>query len=242
MASRWRFSRPSNRQTYERGQFSIPSDTVCYPAKLIHGHVMELLEDGITNIFYPALTMNVNERMGNNHYNCPIVAYYGETLRGNMEDLRKANFLNPYLSLDGPGPLARTLYPSLHALDGSITRHEVFHAAKTAFAAYEAYKHALALEGERALDWAKAHGKRVMILAGRPYHIDPEICHGIDRLAASLGFVVVSEDSVCHLAPKENVHVLDQWTFHTRLYRAARFAVRASWVRAGAAGVLRLRH
>ncbi len=221
-----RFSRPSNRQTYERGQFSIPSDTVCYPAKLIHGHVMELLEDGITNIFYPALTMNVNERMGNNHYNCPIVAYYGETLRGNMEDLRKANFLNPYLSLDGPGPLARTLYPSLHALDGSITRHEVFRAAKTAFAAYEAYKHALALEGERALDWAKAHGKRVMILAGRPYHIDPEICHGIDRLAASLGFVVVSEDSVCHLAPKENVHVLDQWTFHTRLYRAARFAVK----------------
>ena len=96
--------------------------------------------------------------------------------------------------------------PVCTQLDGSITRHEVFRAAKTAFAAYEAYKHALALEGERALDWAKAHGKRVMIvLAGRPYHIDPEICHGIDRLAASLGFVVVSEDSVCHLAPKESV-------------------------------------
>ena len=89
-----RFSRPSNRQTYERGQFSIPSDTVCYPAKLIHGHVMELLEDGITNIFYPALTMNVNERMGNNHYNCPNVAYYSQTLRVNMEYVRKANILN----------------------------------------------------------------------------------------------------------------------------------------------------
>ena len=125
--------------------------------------------------------------MGNNHYNCPIVAYYGETLRGNMEDLRKANFLNPYLSLDGPGRWPGRCFASLHALDGSITRHEVFRAAKAAFAAYEAYKHALALEGERALDRAKAHGKRVMILAGRPYHIDPEICHGIDRLADVAG-------------------------------------------------------
>ena len=219
-----RFSKPSNRQTYERGQFSIPSDTVCYPAKLMHGHVAELLDAGVKRIFYPALTMNVNEHAGNNHFNCPIVAYYGETLKGNMEELRRAEFLNPYLSLDGPGPLARTLYPCLHALDGSITRHEVFRAAKAGFAAYEAYKQALALEGERALDWAKAHGKRVMILAGRPYHIDPEICHGIDRLAVSLGFVVVSEDSICHLAPQEKVRVLDQWTFHTRLYRAARFA------------------
>ncbi len=219
-----RFSKLSNRQTYERGQFSIPSDTVCYPAKLMHGHVAELLDAGVKRIFYPALTMNVNEHAGNNHFNCPIVAYYGETLKGNMEELRRAEFLNPYLSLDGPGPLARTLYPCLHALDGSITRHEVFRAAKAGFAAYEAYKQALALEGERALDWAKAHGKRVMILAGRPYHIDPEICHGIDRLAVSLGFVVVSEDSICHLAPQEKVRVLDQWTFHTRLYRAARFA------------------
>ena len=219
-----RFSAPSNRKTYERGQFSIPSDTVCYPAKLMHGHVEELLDAGIRTLFYPGLTMNVDEGKGNNHYNCPVVAYYGETLSGNMDRLGDANFLHPYLSLDSAAALARTLYPSLHALDARITRRALHHAARAGFAAYEAYRRELAAQGEAAMAWAREHHRRIMVLAGRPYHIDPEVCHGIDRLASSLGFVVVSEDSICHLEGREPVAVLDQWTFHSRLYRAARYA------------------
>lgn len=219
-----RFSAPSNRKTYERGQFSIPSDTVCYPAKLMHGHVEALLDAGIRTLFYPGLTMNMDEGKGNNHYNCPVVAYYGETLSGNMDRLGDANFLHPYLSLDSAAALARTLYPSLHALEARITRRALHHAARAGFAAYEAYRRELAAQGEAAMAWAREHHRRIMVLAGRPYHIDPEVCHGIDRLASSLGFVVVSEDSICHLEGREPVAVLDQWTFHSRLYRAARYA------------------
>lgn len=214
----------STRKTYERGQFTIASDTACYPAKIMHGHVLELLDRGISRVFYPGLTYNVDEGVSSNHYNCPVVAYYSELLRGNMEELRTAEYLYPYVCLDTPAELVKTIYPSLHALDASITRSEVKRAVKAGFAAYSDYVSQVQTQGERALAYAAAHGKRVMILAGRPYHIDPEIGHGIDKLANSLGFVVVSEDSVCHLAPTQYVKVLDQWTFHARLYRAAYFA------------------
>ncbi len=218
------FSEQSNRATYDKGQFTIPSDTACYPAKLMHGHMIELLEKGLTTLFYPSITYNVNEHAGDNHYNCPVVAYYAELLHGNMEQLKQANFLYPYLDIDRPATLLKTLYPSCRALDPSITRHELKKAITKGFEAYEAYKKDLAKEGERALEFARKHGKRIMILAGRPYHIDPEIGHGIDKLALSLGFVVVSEDSICHLSPVQYVKVLDQWTFHARLYRAAHYA------------------
>ncbi|MDD3409634.1 MAG: acyl-CoA dehydratase activase [Eubacteriales bacterium] len=218
------FSPLSTRQTYEKGQFTIPSDTACYPAKIMHGHMLELIEQGIGTLFYPCLTYNVDEHGGDNHFNCPIVAYYAELLQGNMDALQSVRFLYPYLGLDTPAELTRTLLRCLHPLDPGMTKRDVSRAVKAGFAAYEAYKAALRAEGERALAYAREHGKRVMILAGRPYHIDPEIGHGIDRLAGSLGFVVVSEDSVCHLAPTQYVKVLDQWTFHSRLYRAARYA------------------
>ena len=212
-----RFSALSNRATYEKGQFSIPSDTACYPAKIMHGHMVELMEAGLKTLFYPGLTYNVNEHASDNHYTCPIVAYYGELLEKNMEELQSVRFLHPQLLLDSPRVLARTLLPSLRALDPSITHREAVRAAKAGFTAYESYKQALRQEGERALEYARSHGRRVIILAGRPDHIDPEIGHGIDRLISSLGCVVVSEDSVSHLAPKQYVHVLDQWTFHARL-------------------------
>ena len=219
-----RFSALSNRQTYEKGQFTIPSDTACYPAKIMHGHIAELIEQGMDTIFYPGLSYNVDEHAGDNHYNCPVVAYYAELLNGNMDALRGVRFLYPYLSLDSPRALAKTLLPSLKSLDPSIRRGEVLRAARVGFAAYEKYCAERRAQGEEALRWAREHGKRIMILAGRPYHADPEIGHGIDKLANSLGFVVVSEDSVCHLAPVQYVNVLDQWTFHSRLYRAARYA------------------
>ena len=213
----------SSRRIYEKGQFSIPSDTACYPAKIMHGHIEVLLERGVDAIFYPALTYNVDEGEGDNHYNCPVVAYYAELLRGNMDDLAQTRFLYPFLNINDRKELAKELYaclePAFH-----VAKKEVRRAVDHAFAAYEAHMLSVRRQGEEAVAWAREHGKRIMILAGRPYHIDPEIGHGIDKLASSLGFVVVSEDSVCHLADPVPVHVLNQWTYHARLYRAARFA------------------
>ena len=213
----------SSRRIYEKGQFSIPSDTACYPAKIMHGHIEVLLERGVDAIFYPALTYNVDEGEGDNHYNCPVVAYYSELLRGNMDDLAQTRFLYPFLNINDRKELAKELYaclePAFH-----VAKKEVRRAVDHAFAAYEAHMLSVRRQGEEAVAWAREHGKRIMILAGRPYHIDPEIGHGIDKLASSLGFVVVSEDSVCHLADPVPVHVLNQWTYHARLYRAARYA------------------
>lgn len=216
----------SSRQTYEKGQFSIPSDTACYPAKIMHGHVDELIEKGVEAIFYPCLTYNVDEAASDNHYNCPVVAYYAELLNGNMEELSKVKFLYPYLNINNKTHLARALHAYLARFYRGISRREVNAAVDAAFLAREDYAAAVRAEGERALRYARENGKRVMILAGRPYHIDAEICHGIDKLAVSLGFVVVSEDGVYHLGEAQNVRVLNQWTYHARLYRAAAFAAK----------------
>ena len=214
----------STRRIYEKGQFSIPSDTACYPAKIMHGHMEVLLDRHVDAIFYPCLTYNVNEKQSDNHYNCPVVAYYAELLHGNMDDLERTRFLYPFLNINDRKELAKELYACLSPVFHDLTKKEVRKGVDAAFAAYEAHMLAVRRQGEEAVAWARAHGKRIMILAGRPYHIDPEIGHGIDKLASSLGFVVVSEDSVCHLADPVPVHVLNQWTYHARLYRAARFA------------------
>ncbi len=214
----------SSRRLYEQGQFSIPSDTACYPAKLMHGHIAELLKERVDAIFYPCLTYNVDEKASDNHFNCPVVAYYSELLSGNVEELRETEFLYPYLNVNNSRELSKELY---NALSGrfDVKKSEVGAAVKQGMAEYKKYMAAVRAEGERALEFARQNGRRIMILAGRPYHIDSEICHGIDRLANTLGFVVVSEDSVCHLTSPERVRVLNQWTYHARLYRAARYAV-----------------
>lgn len=217
------FSDLSTRKTYEKGQFSIPSDTICYPAKIMHGHMEELLEQGIDLMFYPSLTYNLDEKMSDNHFNCPIVAYYGETINGNMDSLKDARFIFPYLDINSEKSLTHTLYKNLQPIDHTLTRSEVrkaVHAGFKAFAAYQAMERA---EGEKALAYAKANDTRVIVLAGRPYHVDPEISHGIDRLITSLGFVVVSEAAICHLSERAKTRVLNQWTYHDRLYRAAQF-------------------
>ena len=214
----------STRRTYEKGQFSIPSDTACYPAKIMHGHIEALIEEGVDAIFYPCLTYNMDEKMTDNHYNCPVVAYYSELLKGNVEDLAKVKFLYPYLNINNKKELAKELYAYLAKFFDGIKISEVKSAVDFGFAEYDKYMQAVRDEGAKALDFARKNNKRIMILAGRPYHIDAEIGHGIDKLANTLGFVVVSEDSVFRLAEPFAVKVLNQWTYHARLYRAARFA------------------
>lgn len=219
-----RASALSTRRTYERGQFSIPSDTACYPAKLMHGHVEELCDAGVDMIFYPCLSYNIDEKTAANHYNCPVVAYYSELLAGNVETLKTVKFRYPYLNINSDRELTRGLLEMLSPDYPDLKKNEVLAAVKRGRADYERFMQTVRDEGERAVSYAREHGKRVMILAGRPYHIDPEIGHGIDKLASSLGFVVVSEDAVCHLTDPQPVRVLNQWTYHARLYRAARYA------------------
>ena len=214
----------SDRSTYEAGQFTIPSDTACYPAKIMHGHIVQLLEKGVDAVFYPCLTHNFDEGGSDNHFNCPVVAYYSELLRGNMPQLTDQNFLYPHLDICDARSLAQRLREALSPRFGAISPREMRAAVSRGMADYEAYMAGVRTRGEEALAWARAHKRRVMVLAGRPYHIDAEIGHGIDQLATSLGFVVVSEDSVYHLADTPQVHVLNQWTYHARLYRAAAFA------------------
>ncbi len=221
-------SEMSTRRTYEKGQFSIPSDTACYPAKIMHGHIEFLAGEGVDYYFYPCLTYNVDEHASDNHYNCPVVAYYSELLSGNVEGLTKENFLYPYLNINNKRELKNELYKYLNEKIGGFTKSEISRAVSAGFKSYDKYMQAVRSEGEKAIEYAGAKGKRIMILAGRPYHIDKEINHGIDKLANMLGFVVVSEDSVCNLAPPQKVKVLNQWTYHARLYRAARYAAEHS--------------
>ncbi len=218
-------SGPSTRELYTKGQFSIPSDTACYPAKIMHGHMEELVERGVDAIFYPALTYNVDEGLGDNHYNCPVVAYYSELLKGNMDSLKQVKFLYPYLNINVPKELKKELYIYLNEqFGGGFTKAEIAHAVHVAFEAYDKWMADIRHEGESAVRWARERGSRIMILCGRPYHADPEIGHGIDKLATSLGFAVVTEDSIAALTNKAPVNVLNQWTYHARLYAAARYA------------------
>ena len=219
-----RLSGFSNRKLYAKGQYSIPSDTACYPAKIMHGHIETLIEEGVDAIFYPALTRNVNEQVADNHYNCPVVAYYSEVLAHNMDSLAQKRFLYPYLNINGEKELSRELLAFLNEQFGGFTAAEVKAAVSKAAKAYARYMASVRAEGERALRFAKENGHRLMVLCGRPYHADPEIGHGIDKLATSLGFVVATEDAVAHLASAPvRPKVLNQWTYHARLYNAARF-------------------
>ncbi len=216
-------SEPSSAALYRKGRYSIPSDTVCYPAKLMHGHIESLLDQGITKIFYPCMTYNFNEEKGDNHFNCPVVAYYPELLRANVERLFEIDFWYPHFGLHRPKDFARRAYRYFKEQDPSITRGEIQKAVKKAYQAHNAYMEAVCAEGKRAISYAREQGLSMVVLAGRPYHIDTEINHGIDRLLTSLGVAVLSEDSVSNLVDPPEVQVLNQWTYHARLYSAAAY-------------------
>ncbi|HWP79895.1 MAG TPA: acyl-CoA dehydratase activase-related protein [Candidatus Acidoferrum sp.] len=208
---------------YDKGRYAIPSDTVCYPAKLMHGHMEALREKGVPVIFYPCMSYNFDEARGDNHYNCPVVAYAPELLRANTPWLNEVTFLCPEVGPHRPRDFERHMLKILRAVWPDLTAREVKAAADAAYAAKENYHAAVRAEGERAVAYARAHGHQLIVLAGRPYHIDPEVNHGIPGMIEGLGCVVVSEDAVADLVPKPKVDVLNQWTYHSRLYAAAKY-------------------
>ncbi len=215
----------SSRDTYLLGQDSIPSDTVCYPAKIMHGHIELLVRDKVDAIFAPCLTYNIDEKAGDNHYNCPVVAYYPELLRVNMDILNDVEYIAPFLSVSDEAELARELEVNLPKDLINADKKQILEAVKEGFKRYAKYKEDLYAETDRIIARARELNKKIMVLAGRPYHIDPEIGHGIDLLACSLGFAVITEESIAPRVGRVPTNVLNQWTFHQRLYRAAHYAV-----------------
>ena len=213
----------SSRSLYQLGQNTISSDTACYPAKLMHGHIQSLIDSGVETIFYPCLTYNMDEGKGTNHYNCPVVAYYPEVIRVNMPDVRKIRFLSDYLCIHDKKQFLKRIAACLHPHWPDITKRELQQAAEAAYGEYHAYLDKVHRKGEEYLRLAKEKGLPVIILAGRPYHLDPEVNHGIDQLIGELGAVVISEDAIAWKEEKFPVNVLNQWTYHTRLYAAAKF-------------------
>mgnify|MGYP003300947491 CR=1 FL=1 len=219
-------SEKSTRKTYERGMESMPSESVCYPAKLSHGHIEDLLEKGIKTIFYPCMPYSRKEfEKADNKYNCPIVISYSEVLKNNIEKLKdpEIKFLNPFLPFD-----AKNLVKKVMELDEfkeyNFTKQELLEAANKAEKEYQKCKNDILTKGKETVRYIEENNLKGIVLAGRPYHVDPEINHGIDTLITSLGLCVLTEDSVAKLTEaKRPLRVVDQWVFHSRLYSAADF-------------------
>ena len=214
-------SEESTRETYYKGQQTIPSDTVCYPAKLAHGHIESLLEKGVDFIFYPCMSYNIDEGGSDNHYNCPVVAYYPELLKANMPVLNDDNFLSPYIDINKKNHTAKAVSKALKKY--SVTKSMVYDVLDKAYSAEVRFRRSIETKAREIIANARSKGQKIIVLAGRPYHIDPEINHGIHKLITSLGLAVVTEDSVSNLINVPPLDVLNQWTYHSRLYRAAEY-------------------
>lgn len=214
------FSGESSREMYYLGQHTIASDTVCYPAKLTHGHIEDLLDKGADFIFYPCMSYNIDEGDSDNHFNCPVVAYYPELLLRNNPRLNEQNFIHPYMDLNIRKNVVRVMKESLKRFN---IKGKVAAAVDKAYAALDRYHKDIAAKADDIIRQAREENRKIIVLAGRPYHIDNEINHGIHKLVTSLGMAVVTEDSVAQLARTPKLGVLNQWTYHARLYRAAEY-------------------
>lgn len=213
----------SSRKLYELGMDTVSSDTACYPAKLAHGHVEALIQRGVKHIFYPCLPKEIPEiKDADNHYNCPIVAGYAEVIKGNMDSLtdNHVKLHNPYLPYHDNKRLIQRLYEEFGEF--SISKKDIRIAVEAARSEDRLFKEDIKRQGEHALSRLKEQGGSGIILSGRPYHLDPEVNHGIPNLINSLGLAVLTEDSVAHLGHVQRpLRVLDQWMYHSRLYEAA---------------------
>ena len=216
----------STRKIYELGIETIPSESECYPAKLVHGHIQWLIKQGIEYIFYPCIPYERNESPdAGNHFNCPMVTSYAENIKNNVEELteHKVKFSNPFMAFTDEEILTKRLVEVFRE-DFSIPEEEVRMAAGEGWKELIASRKDMEKKGEETLKWLKETGRHGIVLAGRPYHVDPEINHGIPELITSYGFAVLTEDAVSHLGKVERpLIVTDQWMYHSRLYEAACF-------------------
>lgn len=221
-----KLSPKSSRDIYDMGIETMPSESVCYPAKLAHGHIQALIDDGVKLIFYPSMPYEMADNNGgDNHYNCPVVATYSEVIKNSVPELRETvKFMNPFLPIFNEKRMAERLYEEFTAAlpEMNITKREIETALEKAYAEDAAFKEDMRKKGEETLNFLKENGKRGIVLAGRPYHVDPEINHGLPEMISGYGFAVLTEDSVAHLGEVVRpIRVVDQWTYHTRLYAAA---------------------
>lgn len=211
-----------SRDLFLEGQATIPSDTVCYPAKMMHGSVMHLIrKQGVNKVFYPCMPYNFDEKISGNHYNCPVVAYYPEVLSANMMALQEIRFRYPYLGPHNAKHFVKKLTEAFK--DDNVTLKEAKTAAAIGYQQQDAHMKDLKRYGKEAIAYARQHNLPIIVLAGRPYHIDPEINHGIDQLITSYGAVVISEDCLPLAKSRFHTNVLNQWTYHARLYNAAHY-------------------
>ena len=217
----------STRKLYFEGQHTIPSDTVCYPAKLMHGHIEELLRMKPDAIFYPCMSYNVDEHLGDNHYNCPVVAYYPEVLDANITALENVKYIYDYVGLHRRKDFPKKMQAILADYFEPLPEKDVRAAADAAYAEYAAHMQRIRDKGKEYLALAKEQNLPVIILSGRPYHLDAEINHGIDKLICECGAVVVTEDAVSDQIEKFPTNVLNQWTYHSRLYAAAKYVAQS---------------
>ncbi len=214
-------TKESTRDVYMKGQHTIPSDTVCYPAKIIHGHIEELMESKVDAIFYPCMTYNFDEGNSDNHYNCPVVAYYPEVIKSNNTALDSVKYIGDYIGVHRKKDFPYKMYEILSKYFDKLAVKDVVKASKLAYKEYESFMADIRAKGKEYLRIARSNNLPVIVLAGRPYHLDAEINHGIDKLICDCGAVLVTEDAVNDLAGKVHTNVLNQWTYHARLYAAA---------------------
>ena len=217
-------SEKSTRKTYEKGMESMPSESVCYPAKLSHGHIMSLISSGIKTIFYPCMPYNRKEyKESDNKYNCPIVISYSEVIKNNIDEIKNIKYLNPFLPFDTKN-LVKVIMELPEFNEYYFNKKELTEAAIAAENEYQKAKQDIRDEAKNALKYMEENNLKGIVLAGRPYHVDSEINHGIDTLITSLGLCVLTEDSISKdVNIKRPLRVVDQWVFHSRLYAAAEF-------------------
>ena len=225
---RVKLSPRSNKELYEQGMETIPSDTACYPAKIAHGHIQALIDSGVPMIFYQGVVFEREEsKEADNHFNCPIVQSYPDVIRNNVDDIRegKVDYRNPYLNLANEASVAKVLGRCFKDL--GITQEEINSALHHAYEELEVFKEDIRQKGEETLLMLNQKGERGVVLSGRPYHLDPEINHGIAEVITQEGFHVLTEDSVSHLSDVGNLRVVNQWVYHSRLYAAARVVAKS---------------
>lgn len=219
-------SQKTTSKTYFKGMATVPSDSLCYPAKLVHGHIMDLLEQGCQKIFYPCLPYNIDDKTlkSDNHFNCPVVASYPENIRNNMDVLKDIKFMQPFLPIDNPKRMKERLVEELvNVLHEPLTKEKIHVACDLAYEALQQYKNDVQAFGKKLYEKVLQENTPAIVLVGRPYHVDPEINHGIPEMIQSFGLTILSEDCLTEEST-EPLNLVNQWTYHARLYRAAEIA------------------